>query len=238
MLVIWSLVPLPFLNPPWTSGSSQFTYVLLMPSLKDFEHNLANMWNEWNCIAIWTFFGIAFLWDWNENWPFPVLWPLLGCPNLLAYLVQFSSVHFSRSVMSNSLRPHEPQHTRPPCPSPAPRVHPNPRPLSRCCHPTISSSVVPFSSCPQSFPASSMTLQQHHLRIWISSARIPSPPLVLLVAVLPKAYLTSHLKMSCSRSVTTSSHRGYLGHYKVFCTVLLCILVTSEISVRRRRSNG
>ena len=61
---------------------------------------------------------------------------------------------FSRSVMSDSLQPHEPQHTRPPCPSPIPGVHPNPRPLNRWCHPTISSSVVPFSFCPQSFPAS------------------------------------------------------------------------------------
>ena len=67
---------------------------------------------------------------------------------------QFSSVQFSLSVMPNSLRPHEPQHTRPPCPSPTPGVHPNPLPSSRWCHPTISSSVVPFSSCPQSFPAS------------------------------------------------------------------------------------
>ena len=56
--------------------------------------------------------------------------------------------------MSSSLWPCEPQHARPPCPSPTPRVHPNPCPLSRWCHPTISSSVVPFSSCPQSFPAS------------------------------------------------------------------------------------
>ena len=56
--------------------------------------------------------------------------------------------------MSDSLRSHEPQHSRPPCPSPTPRVHPNPCPLSQWCHPTISSSVVPFSSCPQSFPAS------------------------------------------------------------------------------------
>ena len=64
------------------------------------------------------------------------------------------SVQFSHSVMSNSLRPHEPQHTRPPCPSPAPGVHPNPCPLSWWCHPTISSSVVPFFSCPQSFPTS------------------------------------------------------------------------------------
>ena len=56
--------------------------------------------------------------------------------------------------MSDCLRPHEPQHTRPPCPSPTPGVHPNPCPLSQWCHPTIPSSVVPFSSCPQSFPAS------------------------------------------------------------------------------------
>ena len=61
-----------------------------------------------------------------------------------------SSVQFSHSVMSNSLRPHELQHARPPCPSPTPGVHPNSCPSSRWCHPTISSSVIPFSSCPQS----------------------------------------------------------------------------------------
>ena len=66
----------------------------------------------------------------------------------------FSSVQFSHSVVSNSLCPHELQHARPPCPSPTPRVHPNPCSLSRWCHPTISSSVIPFSTCPQSFPAS------------------------------------------------------------------------------------
>ena len=65
-----------------------------------------------------------------------------------------TSVQFSCSVMSDSLRPHELQHARPPCLSPTPRFHPNPCPLSQWCHPTISSSVVPFSSCPQSFPAS------------------------------------------------------------------------------------
>ena len=64
------------------------------------------------------------------------------------------SVQFSLSVMSHSLQPHESQHIRPPCPSPTPGVHPNSCPLSRWCQPAISSSVVPFSSCPQSFPAS------------------------------------------------------------------------------------
>ena len=66
----------------------------------------------------------------------------------------FSSVQFSRSVVSDSLRPHELQHTRPPCPLPTPGAYPNSCPSSWWCHPTISSSVVPFSSCPQSFPAS------------------------------------------------------------------------------------
>ena len=65
-----------------------------------------------------------------------------------------SSVQFSCLVMSDSLQPHEPQHARPPCPSPTPRVYPNSCPLSRWCHPTISSSVIPFSSRLQSFPAS------------------------------------------------------------------------------------
>ena len=66
----------------------------------------------------------------------------------------FHSVQFSHSVVSDSLWPHELQLTRLPCPSPNPRVHPNPCPLSLWCHPTISSSGIPFSSCPQSFPAS------------------------------------------------------------------------------------
>ena len=65
-----------------------------------------------------------------------------------------SSVQFIHSVVSNSLRPHESQHARPPCPSPTPRVHSDSRPSSQWCHPAVSSSVVPFSSCPQSLPAS------------------------------------------------------------------------------------
>ena len=68
--------------------------------------------------------------------------------------MHYSSVQFSHSVVSDSLRPHESQHTRPPCSSPAPRVHSNSRPISQWCHPAISSSVIPFSSCPQSLPAS------------------------------------------------------------------------------------
>ena len=69
-------------------------------------------------------------------------------------IYQLSSVQFSCSVMSDSLQPHELQHARPPCPSPTPGVHSNSRPLSQWCHPAISSSVIPFFSCPQSLPAS------------------------------------------------------------------------------------
>ena len=69
-------------------------HVLLKPNLDNFEHYFASMWNECNCAVVWTFFGITHLWDWNENWPFPVLWPLLSFPNLLAYWVQ----HFNNII--------------------------------------------------------------------------------------------------------------------------------------------
>ena len=80
--------------------------------------------------------------------------PKSYCTQSVLLLDQFLSVQFSRSVVSNSLRLHELQHARPPCPSPTPGVHSNSRPSSPWCHPAISSSVVPFSSCPQSLPAS------------------------------------------------------------------------------------
>ena len=88
------------------SGSSAFSksslniwkftvHILLKPGLENFEHYFASVWDECNCEVVWTFFGIAFLWDWNENWPFPVLWPLLSFPNLLAYWAQhFFSIIF------------------------------------------------------------------------------------------------------------------------------------------------
>ena len=83
-----------------------------------------------------------------------VLTPVLDLPLLCFHRLFPLSFQFSCSVVSNSLRPHELQHSRPPCLSPTPRVHPNPCPLSQWCHPTMSSSVVPFSSFHQSFPAS------------------------------------------------------------------------------------
>ena len=73
------------------SGSSAFSktslniwkftvHALLKPGLENFEHYFTSMWDGCNCVVVWAFFGIAFLWDWNESWPFPVLWPLLSFP--------------------------------------------------------------------------------------------------------------------------------------------------------------
>ena len=88
------------------SGSSAFSktslniwkftvHVLLKTGLENFKHYFTSMWDECNCAVVWAFFGIAFLWDWNENWPFPVLWQPLSFPNLLAYWVQhFHSIIF------------------------------------------------------------------------------------------------------------------------------------------------
>ena len=81
------------------SGSSAFSkssfdiwkllvHVLLKPGLENFEHYFISMWDECNCVVVWSFFGVVFLWGWNENWPFSVLWPLLSFPTLLVYWVQ------------------------------------------------------------------------------------------------------------------------------------------------------
>ena len=95
------------------SGSSAFSktglniwkftvHVMLKPGLDNFEHYFTSMWDECNCAAVWAFFGITFLWDWDENWPFPVLWPLLSFPNLLAYWVQhFHSIIFQDLKLFN-----------------------------------------------------------------------------------------------------------------------------------------
>ena len=89
------------------SGSSAFSkssfntwkftvHILLKPGLENFEHYFTSVWDECNCVVVWTFFSIAFLWDWNENWPFPVLWPLhYGlniCVNLKFILKPWSPV--------------------------------------------------------------------------------------------------------------------------------------------------
>ena len=110
-------------------------HILLKPGLENFEHYFTSVWDECNWAVVWIFFGIAFLWDWNENWPFPVLWPLLSFPNLLASWVQ--QIH---SIIFQGLK---------------------------------------------------------------ELTGIPSPPLALFIVMLSKADLTSHSRMSGSRSVIT-----------------------------------
>ena len=100
---------------------------------------------------------------------------------LLYTSVQFSSVQFSHSVVSDSLRPHELQHARPPCPSPSPRIYSNLCPSSRSSHHAISSSVVPFSSCPQSLPASE-SFPMSQLFAWLGQ----STGISASASVLPK----------------------------------------------------
>ena len=86
------------------SGSSAFSksslniwkftvHVLLKHGLENFEHYFTSVWVECNCVVVWAFFGIAFFWDWNENWPFPVLWPLLSFPNFSGILRAALSQH-------------------------------------------------------------------------------------------------------------------------------------------------
>ena len=156
MLAMWSLVPLPFLKPAWTSGSSRFMYCWSLCG--EFEHYFTSVWDECNCAVVWAFFGIAFLWDWNENWPFQ------SCGHCWLFQVCW---HIE-------------------------------------CSPFIASS----------------------FRIWNSSPGIPSPPLALFIVMLPKAHLTSHSRMSGSRSVITPLWLS--GSWDLFCTVLLCIFATSS----------
>ena len=92
------------------------------------------------CLFQCISFCYSFIWVYAQDWD--------------CWIIQFSSVQLSCSVMSNSLQPHKSQHSRPPCRSPIPRVHPNSCASSQWCHPAISSSVVPFFSCSQSLPAS------------------------------------------------------------------------------------
>ena len=114
---------------------------------------------EKNCLvklclnSLWSYAG-----QWMEKYTrvYKTYRPVVITTNPYAYTYansSLSSVHVSRSVVSDSLRPHESQHARPPCPTPTPGVHSNSCPSSQWCHPAILSSVVPFFSCPQSLPA-------------------------------------------------------------------------------------
>ena len=139
----------------WSCGSCTLFYCIILNEVGCFFHIL-----KYFLMFISTFPKFIFNLEksiWSSS-----LYVLLIIVFWILILSKGWSVQFSRSVMSNSLRPHELQHARPPCPSPTPGVYPNSCPLSRWCYPTISSSVIPFSSCPQSFPALwSFPMSQH-----------------------------------------------------------------------------
>ena len=109
MLAIWSLVSLPFLNPAWTSGSSRFTYCwMLKPTLENFEHYFASVWDECNCEVVWTSFSIAFLWNWNENqpqscghcWVFQICWHIEWRTLTSSFRTWNSSAGISSSLLA------------------------------------------------------------------------------------------------------------------------------------------
>ena len=146
----------------------QIIQVLLLSSLKHLE--------GWSSIAAIGQGRELMVWQWSEALTRTLL-QITGMKS--GYSI--SSVQFSRSVVSNSLWPHESQHARPPCPSPTPKVYPNSCPRSRWCHPAISSSVVPFSSWPQSFPASE-SFPMSQLFAWVGQSTGVSAS----ASVLPK----------------------------------------------------
>ena len=131
---------------------------------------------------------------------------------LLGYF--FSSVQFSRSVMSDSLRPHESQHARSPCPSQTPRVYPNTCSPSQWCHPAISSSIIPFSSCPQSLPAS-WSFPMSQLFIWVGqSIRVSASASVLPMSTQDWSALgwTGWISLQSKRNSRVSSNPTIQKH--------------------------
>ena len=112
---------------------------------------------------------------------------------ILHLAIMSPSVQFSRSVVSDSLWPHESQHARPPCPSSTPGVHSDSRPSSQWCHPAISTSVVPFSSCPQSLPASE-SFPMNQLFTWGGQ----STGVSALASFLPKKFQNGLVGSPCS----------------------------------------
>ena len=159
------------------------------------------------------------------------MWPLL----FILSLPQFPhlSVQFSHSVMSNSLQLHEPQHTRSPCPLPTPRVHPNPCLLSRWCHPTTSSSVVPFSSCPQSFPAWGSFQMSQLFRSGGQSIGVSASASVLPFLICSKIKIIKSTSQNCCK-IEMSSYMSkcpsqWPAHSKhninVFCHYCIVLLL-------------
>ena len=154
-------------------------------------------------------------WNWNSYSPSMTstnMFPRMKMNHLRR------NVQFSRSVVSDSLRPHESQHARPPCPSPTPGVHSDSHPSSRWCHPTISSSVVPFSSCPQSLPASESFPMSQLFARGGQSIRVSA-----LASVLPKDTQDwSPLGWTGWTSLQSKGLKSLLQHHSSKASILQC----------------
>ena len=139
----------------------------------------------------------------------------------------YFSVQFSHSVVSNSLWPHESQHPGPPCPSPTPRGHSNSRPSSWWCHPAISSSVIPFSSCPQSLPASvfsnESTLLREDLKSWIRNSRVIQWSGLGTFTVMAQVKPLVRKLRSYKLSSTTKKKKNH--GFTISCIFLTCFCV-------------
>ena len=150
--------------------------------------------------------------------------------------MKFSSVQFSHSVLSDSLQPHESQHARPPCPSPTPGVHSDSRPLSQWCHPDISSSVVPSSSCLQSLPASE-SFPMSQLFTWGGQ----SPRVSALASFLPKntqGYLLQNGLVGSPCSPRDSQESSPTPQFKSISSLVLSSLHSPTLtSIHDHRKN-
>ena len=134
----------------------------------------------------------------------------------------YCSVHFSCSVVSDSLRPHESQHARPPCPSPTLGVDSNSRPLSRWYHPATSSSVIPFSSCPQSFPASGSFQMSQLFASGGQSIGVSASTSVLPMNTQDRFPLGWTGWSSCSLLAVQGTLKSLLQHHSSKASILQC----------------
>ena len=215
----------------------EFTvHILLKPGLENFEHYFTSMWDECNCVVLWAFFGIAFLWDWTENWPFPVLWPLLSFPNLLAYwkvAQRLKHLPGMQETWDRSLGWEDPLEKE------------------MATHSSSFAWRIPWMEEPGRLQSTGSqrvghdwatwlyftftllieysTFTASSFRIWKSSTGISSPPLSLFAVMLPNAHLTSQSKMSGSWWVITPSWLSW--SWRSFFLQFFCVFLPHLLNI-------
>ena len=186
-------------------------HILLKPGLEHFEHYFTSMWDECNCMLVWTFFGIAFRWDCSL---------LFSSVQSLSHVWFFATPWIAARQASLSITNS--------------RVHSNSRPLSQWCHPAISSHVVPFSSCPQFLPASESFPMSQHFAWGGQSTEVSA-----LASFLPKntqgwspleltgSLLEAYLKTEMNRNYDTESFLFFI--FKNFLLGLICVSHSKQL---------